>query len=70
MSIDDCYGKNVRVTYEDHERDAVAELVGVFDTIERLGEPEIFYIGVVVADTPLRRRYVPRDDVLSIDMVR
>lgn len=68
MISDDCYGRTVKVVYEDHEAESISEAIGVFDGVHRLGEPEIFYVGIVTSADPITRRYIPSDDVLGVEI--
>jgi len=63
---DDQYGKTVCVVFSDHESDCDTEMIGVFECIERLGDPEIFYVTLRVCDDPCVRRHIPVDDVIEV----
>jgi hypothetical protein len=41
-------------------------MIGVFECIERLGDPEIFYVTLRVCDDPCVRRHIPVDDVIEV----
>ncbi|WP_417459073.1 hypothetical protein [Kordiimonas sp.] len=69
LVLDDVFGRRVNVRYEDHDRDEIRSIRGVFESVTKVGVPEVLCVVVRTDDDPERRRYIPREDVLSVGVI-